>query len=238
MFARMPRWSASRPVSSLLHRTAEKRERLGPAAQRLLGVSELNGSKTCLSLVSVCVFGPGALRAGLRARRRRTGRARSHRDRRARCRRRWLAAHEVRAHVAALLRRPAGSARAQPDRARPADPGRWRRWTTATTGSRAVWSSTPRPRSARASSSGRRSSALLLASPTPTSVRTPRSAAGAEIEGAEIERSIIADGARIMHVGGRIEASTVGRSASIFRDFALPRAMRLHVGDGVELALN
>ncbi|MGP0037021.1 MAG: hypothetical protein ACLP4R_20985, partial [Solirubrobacteraceae bacterium] len=35
----------------LLHRTAEKRERLGPAAQRLLGVSELNGSKTCLSLV-------------------------------------------------------------------------------------------------------------------------------------------------------------------------------------------
>jgi hypothetical protein len=41
-----------------------------------------------------------------------------------------------------------------------------------------------------------------------------------------------------MHVGGRIEASTVGRSARIFRDFALPRAMRLHVGDGVELALN
>ena len=57
-------------------------------------------------------------------------------------------------------------------------------------------------------------------------------------EGAEIERSIISDGARIMHVGGRIEASTVGRSARIFRDFALPRAMRLHVGDGVELALN
>ena len=62
--------------------------------------------------------------------------------------------------------------------------------------------------------------------------------AGAEIEGAEIERSIISEGARIMHVGGRIEASTVGRRARIFRDFALPRAMRLHVGDGVELALN
>ena len=62
--------------------------------------------------------------------------------------------------------------------------------------------------------------------------------ARAQIEGAEIERSIIADGARIMHVGGRIEASTVGRRASIFRDFTLPRAMRLHVGEGVELALN
>jgi glucose-1-phosphate thymidylyltransferase len=38
--------------------------------------------------------------------------------------------------------------------------------------------------------------------------------ASAEIEGAEIERSIISDGARIMHVGGRI------------------------AGEGVELALN
>jgi glucose-1-phosphate thymidylyltransferase len=61
---------------------------------------------------------------------------------------------------------------------------------------------------------------------------------GAEIEGAEIERSIISDGARIKHVSGRIEASTVGPRASIFRDFALPRAMRLHVGEGVEVALN
>jgi glucose-1-phosphate thymidylyltransferase len=62
--------------------------------------------------------------------------------------------------------------------------------------------------------------------------------ASAEIEGAEIERSIISDGARIMHVGGRIAGSTVGRRASIFKDFTLPRAMRLHVGEGVELALN
>lgn len=60
---------------------------------------------------------------------------------------------------------------------------------------------------------------------------------GAEIEGAEIVRSIVADGARIMHIGGRIEGSTIGRRASIFRDFGLPRAMRLHVGEGVEMAL-
>jgi glucose-1-phosphate thymidylyltransferase len=62
--------------------------------------------------------------------------------------------------------------------------------------------------------------------------------AAAEIESAEIERSIIADGVRIMHIGGRIDASTVGPRASIFRDFDLPRAMRLHVGEGVKLALN
>jgi hypothetical protein len=41
-----------------------------------------------------------------------------------------------------------------------------------------------------------------------------------------------------MHIGGRIDASTVGPRASIFRDFDLPRAMRLHVGEGVKLALN
>jgi glucose-1-phosphate thymidylyltransferase len=59
----------------------------------------------------------------------------------------------------------------------------------------------------------------------------------AHIEGAEIERSIILDEARVMYVSGRIEASTVGRRASIFRDFGLPRAMRLHVGEDVEVAL-
>ena len=62
--------------------------------------------------------------------------------------------------------------------------------------------------------------------------------ANAEIEGAEIVRSIVAEGVRILHVSGRIEGSTIGRRASIFRDFGLPRAMRLHVGEDVEVALN
>ncbi len=62
--------------------------------------------------------------------------------------------------------------------------------------------------------------------------------AEAEIEGAEIVRSIVSERARIMHVPERIEGSTIGRGASIFRDFGLPRAMRLHVGDGVEVVLN
>jgi glucose-1-phosphate thymidylyltransferase len=62
--------------------------------------------------------------------------------------------------------------------------------------------------------------------------------ANAEIEGAEIVRSIVAEGVRILHVGGRIEGSTIGRRANIFRDFGLPRAMRLHVGEDVQVALN
>jgi glucose-1-phosphate thymidylyltransferase len=61
--------------------------------------------------------------------------------------------------------------------------------------------------------------------------------AGARIEGAEIERSIISAGASVMHIGLRLVASVVGRDARVFRDFSLPRALRLRVGDGTEVAL-
>ena len=61
--------------------------------------------------------------------------------------------------------------------------------------------------------------------------------ANAHIEGAEVERSIVLAGARIMHVGGRLVASVVGRDARILRDFSLPRAIRLNVGDGGEVVL-
>jgi glucose-1-phosphate thymidylyltransferase len=60
---------------------------------------------------------------------------------------------------------------------------------------------------------------------------------GARVEGAEVERSIIAAGASVIHVGDRLVASVVGRNARVFRDFALPRALRLRVGEGTEVAL-
>jgi glucose-1-phosphate thymidylyltransferase len=60
---------------------------------------------------------------------------------------------------------------------------------------------------------------------------------GARIEGAEIERSIVASGASIMHVGVRLVSSVLGRNARVFRDFSLPRALRLRVGDGTEVAV-
>jgi glucose-1-phosphate thymidylyltransferase len=62
--------------------------------------------------------------------------------------------------------------------------------------------------------------------------------AGAQIEGVEIERSIIFPGASILHLGGRLVSSVVGRDARVFRDFSLPRALRLQVGDGTEVALS
>jgi glucose-1-phosphate thymidylyltransferase len=57
------------------------------------------------------------------------------------------------------------------------------------------------------------------------------------IEGAELERSIVLADASLLHVGGRLVASVVGRNARIFRDFSVPRALRLQVGDGDEVAL-
>ena len=57
------------------------------------------------------------------------------------------------------------------------------------------------------------------------------------VEGAEIENSIVLSGTHIRHLGGRLEASVVGPGASIGRDFSLPRAMRLHVGEGARVSL-
>jgi glucose-1-phosphate thymidylyltransferase len=57
------------------------------------------------------------------------------------------------------------------------------------------------------------------------------------IEGAELERSIVLADASVLHIGGRLVASVVGRNARVFRDFSVPRALRLQVGDGDEVAL-
>ena len=220
-----------------LHRTAEKRDRLSLAAQRLLGICELNGSKTCLSLVNVCLFGQGALRLACAH----AAGAENELDLTAIAGHLADAGGSLRTTFVRTWRRYRGDPldllelnRIVLDQQTPdVDPvdggdnrieGRVIIHPTAEVSSSIILGPTIIGRGARVSNS--------YIGPY-TSI-----GAGAEIEGAEIERSIIADGARILHVGGRIEASTVGRSARIFRDFGLPRAMRLHVGDNVELALN
>jgi glucose-1-phosphate thymidylyltransferase len=57
------------------------------------------------------------------------------------------------------------------------------------------------------------------------------------IEGSEVEHSIVFPGARIQHLASRLEASVVGAGARVFREFRLPRAMRVTVGDGAEVSL-
>jgi glucose-1-phosphate thymidylyltransferase len=61
--------------------------------------------------------------------------------------------------------------------------------------------------------------------------------ARARIEGAEIERSIVSPGASVLHIGSRMVSSLVGRDTRVSRDFALPRALRLWIGDGNDVAL-
>jgi glucose-1-phosphate thymidylyltransferase len=68
----------------------------------------------------------------------------------------------------------------------------------------------------------------------------PYTSIGADVcvEGAEIENSIVLDDTRICHLGRRMDASVVGPRASICRDFRLPTALRLQVGEGAQVSLN
>ena len=68
----------------------------------------------------------------------------------------------------------------------------------------------------------------------------PYTSIGADVsvEGAEVENSIVLDGTRITHLDRRLEASVLGPSATICRDFRLPRALRLRVGEGARVSLN
>jgi glucose-1-phosphate thymidylyltransferase len=58
------------------------------------------------------------------------------------------------------------------------------------------------------------------------------------IDGAEVEHSIILSGSRVCHLGGRIEGSVIGPNARVFRDFRLPNALRLHVGEGAVVSVH
>jgi glucose-1-phosphate thymidylyltransferase len=67
----------------------------------------------------------------------------------------------------------------------------------------------------------------------------PYTSIGADvcIEGAEIENSIVLRQTRISHLGRRLEACVIGPGATICRDFRLPSALRLHVGEGARVSL-
>jgi glucose-1-phosphate thymidylyltransferase len=57
------------------------------------------------------------------------------------------------------------------------------------------------------------------------------------VEGSEIEYSVVLQGSSVSHVAGRLEASVIGPKARVFRDFRLPRALRLTVGEGAEVSI-
>lgn len=57
------------------------------------------------------------------------------------------------------------------------------------------------------------------------------------VDGAEIEGSMVLSRAVIRHVGRRIEESIVGSGTKVYRDFALPTALRVRVGEDELISL-
>ena len=221
----------------LLHRSASKEDRLGPRMRRVLGISELNGSRKRLCLAGVCLLGRGTLRHTCLTEMEPSKEI----DLSGIAERIALLGKHMEVGFLRTWRRYAGS---------PADLLELNRIVL----DQQLESADSFDGHADNQIEGRvvihptaevTNSVVLGPSIIGPGTRVCNSYIGpytsigarAEIEGAEIERSIIHDGARIMHVSGRIEGSTVGRGANIFRDFTIPRALRLHVGEDVEVAL-
>ena len=215
----------------LLHRSAERRDWLEPAVHRLLRINEIDRTRSRLALTGVCLLGPGALR-------RTSQRLTNTPHRRGLAEIAWSCASDTGTVEAAVV------------------PG-WRRYAGAP-GALLELNRIAAPREHSNPADNRiegpvvihptaevEASVILGPSIVGAQARISSSYIGpytsigarAEIDSAEIVRSIVGEEARIMHVGGRIEESTIGRSASIFRDLGLPRALRLHVGEDVQLAL-
>ena len=68
----------------------------------------------------------------------------------------------------------------------------------------------------------------------------PYSSVGHDVRliGVELDNSIVMTGAAIRDFGARIESSVIGRRCRIERDFRLPRAVRLELGDAARLVVS
>jgi glucose-1-phosphate thymidylyltransferase len=221
----------------LVHRSSDGHAGLGPVTERLLGITELNGARSRLAVAGVCVFGPGLLRLASTAP---ADRGQSF-DLIAVAE--WLASqgHKPQAGFVRTWRRYRGNSLDLLELNRLVLDQHVPKAESFDTGDNRIEGRVSIHPTAELTSSvvvgpsvigpGARISYSFVGPYTSIGAR-------AEIEGAEVERSIIADGARIMHVSRRIEGSTVGQRATIFRDFALPRGIRLHIGANAELALS
>jgi glucose-1-phosphate thymidylyltransferase len=62
--------------------------------------------------------------------------------------------------------------------------------------------------------------------------------AGVQIEGAEIEHSIVLPRAALAFVGTRIESSVIGEEARVARTFRKPSSLRMSIGAGAEVSFS
>jgi glucose-1-phosphate thymidylyltransferase len=219
----------------LVAQGARNAEPLGPAAQRMLRVAEFDPAKAALGLAGVCVLAPGAL---------------GHLS----CDETFSGELTLGVIAESLLTREDSRVQARHSRTTRAFAGDTRDLLDM---NRAVLDTLDDPVSV-SQNHGNRFEGRVFIDPTASVTSSvicgpvivgagahvadsyigPHTSIGerVHVEGAEIERSIVFAGASILHLGGRLVAS-VGREARIFRDFSMPRAMRLQVGDGDEVAL-
>src|SRR4029453_10660853 len=61
--------------------------------------------------------------------------------------------------------------------------------------------------------------------------------ANVTIERSEIEHSIVMEDSKISDLGGRMEASLIGRNVSLHRNNALPKAYRFVIGEDSEIQI-
>jgi glucose-1-phosphate thymidylyltransferase len=61
--------------------------------------------------------------------------------------------------------------------------------------------------------------------------------AGVELDCVEIEHSIVLDRAQVRYLPSRIEGSLIGPGARVSRDFQMPRALRLSIGEGSQVSI-
>ena len=205
----------------LFHSSSDKCDRLGADMQRLLGVADINGARSRLGVAGLCIFGPEVLRRLVAA---------------ATDRRppldvvdvsEQLAADHGRLHVGQVRtwRRYAGNPTDLLELNRLVLDQLTLQSEPVSNGDNRVEGRVEIHPTAHVTGSVIVGPCIIGAGASVTSSYIgPYTSIGvdARIEGAEIERSIILDEARVMYVSGRIEASTVGRRASIFRDFGLP----------------
>ena len=57
------------------------------------------------------------------------------------------------------------------------------------------------------------------------------------VAGSEVEHSILLSGSRVTDLAARMEASLLGRNATLARGDGLPKTLRLIVGDNSEIAI-